>query len=322
MLSFGRYLRRHTLVVAILFAAILLGAEVIAERQAAFEVHASQRQVEPPRLWTVAQDETGTYHVEQRGVYEAEEFWPEPEWWVAAGTVALVLATIALFVATFGLYRKTAEALAQSRDEADRARQHSRELFFSERRPWIKIRASLESDITPKEGGLDFKVLFVTSNVGNSPAFNIKVMPFVMPFEWSTSVEDLQRVTRVEMSGVKSETLRGHTLFPGDEFPQRIDMRIKPDEIAEATGTFLEDTAVPTDVPRENILVAIAPSVFGTVRYSTSLDETIHQTGFIFRLGAKTEGEELRIPLSIFPPHGIRNTQAWLFPDDRGFWAD
>jgi hypothetical protein len=99
-------------------------------------------------------------------------------WVLACVTGGLVIATIFLFAATFGLYRKTADTLSHAREDAVENRNLTRELFTTERRPWIQAPKPTINDTSDSRydhfnattGAIYLR--FDLKNTGLSPAFD------------------------------------------------------------------------------------------------------------------------------------------------------
>jgi hypothetical protein len=107
---------------------------------------------------------------------EADDIVAYATLWLATWTALLVLVTTALFAATFALWLTTISAIRHGKEDAERARKQSLELFAVERRPWVHGSVQLDGDAFEENGNMIVPIAFRFMNIGLTPAVNATVV--------------------------------------------------------------------------------------------------------------------------------------------------
>jgi hypothetical protein len=166
----------------------------------------------------------------------------------------------------------------------------------ADQRPWIKIEATIAGPLTFFEpaGFADMPMHFILTNVGHSPAFNVRLTAW--SFLLSLNHHDLEREWEERCENFKRIPLdnpaRGMILFPSDQMPwSQSGIGLTPDDINK--NTIDEGGKKGLDV-----------WIYGCADYVFGEPQAHHQTGFVYRLGHLTPGKGV-IALSFrFEPHG------------------
>lgn len=194
--------------------------------------------------------------------------------WLMIFTGILAFATVGLGAATVGLYL-TGEK--QIRHNAEAAAAQSRDMeksLIAANRPWIKVEIAVGGPIFYNVNGANFRLRYVLTNIGRSPAINVNVSPRVV-----FPILSMEKSSRFDPSGdlrkmISEDKERnasipfGYSMFPGETIVQDIVVSMSNDDIKKAT----------------KLIAAIYPTIIGTVSYRMGLDSEIHQTAFIVEI--------------------------------------
>ena len=235
-------------------------------------------------------------------------------WLVAMFTGGLLIATIALFFVTAGLFWTALRSIESAKIEAKASRDQALALFTAERRPWLQVSIEVLSDMRATAEGIEFDTRFTVTNVGLSPAFNIRISPSV-GIERARSIEETQREEAEKVRTQKIDS--GDTLFPAEFYRDRFTAKITKSAIdaeREAARRSIPDLA-----DNAKLYVGLHPFIYGTVRYQFQQGGEVHQTGFVYRMGVN---EDERIPQSVFAEFPLTKDRFNLYRADCGFWAD
>jgi hypothetical protein len=215
-------------------------------------------------------------------------------------TVILAVSTIGLWVATRRLWvagerqfrHARANALAQSREmrasievskTAADAAKRSADASLVALRPWVSCNVEIAGALTyTAAGDAQFELRFVVKNVGHSPAFGVRLIPFLnlLSPAHEQSILKLQRIAGHNRSmpvdasvvllpgGIPiGDVELGLILFPGETSTFDYKMPIRRGEIERSFEDIKPNTH-------------FMPQVFGLVAYTYPLADVRADTGF------------------------------------------
>ena len=189
----------------------------------------------------------------------------------AASTLAVALFTMVLAASTIGLWRQT-ERLAERADDQARKMAESVELarkdFTAEHRPWVKASVVLAGDLTFGNSGAGLPVTITVTNTGRTPAMD--VWPHIEAREFPQNIPQVQRefLEYVKADRELFPTF-GVTIFPGDTHTIQHHLGVRQEDY------FLRNML------GEGWFPSLPPLIIGCVSYKSSMDGSIHQTGFV-----------------------------------------
>jgi hypothetical protein len=217
---------------------------------------------------------------------KADEALARYTFWLTFFTGVLAFATVGLGVATIGLYLAGEKQIAVGRQSADAAKK-SADASLVALRPWISCKVEIAGPLTyTTTGDAQFEVRFIVRNVGHSPAFGVRLTPFLnlLSTKHEQSILILQRMAQHNRDlGIDATVLMipggipmggaelGLILFPRET--HRFNYRI-PIRRGEIEKSF-EDIR-----PNRHFF----PEVFGLVAYTYPLADVRADTGFICSL--------------------------------------
>lgn len=169
-------------------------------------------------------------------------------------------------------------------------------VMVADQRPWIKVEATIAGPFTFFEpaGFADMPRHFTLTNVGHSPAFNVRLTAW--SFLLSLNHHDLEREWEERCENFKRIPLdnpaRGMILFPSDQMRwNQSGIGLAPDDINK--NTIDEGGEKGLDV-----------WIYGCADYVFGEPKAHHQTGFVYRLGHLTPSKGVMALSFRFEPHG------------------
>lgn len=228
----------------------------------------------------------------------------------------LQLYTLALFVATLLLFSAavvTAIILHNTDDKINR----QLGLMEADLRPWIKVETEVYQDLDLRQGSGAIPIKFILVNVGKSPAFNVEILPrpFLL-FDGHTDLfgeqKDLCKVARDERQNNSRDIInagRGIFIFPNERIPW------------ERFGGIIGTGPIPDDLKKYSRTVdgkrEIDLWIFGCVTYDFGRPDTVHQTGFVYRIARIISRQGLGSAMSfiINPDEIVPKDLLLLFPN-------
>jgi hypothetical protein len=147
----------------------------------------------------------------------------------------------------------------------------------ADQRPWIKIEATIAGPLTFFEpvGFADMPMHFMLTNVGHSPAFNVRLTAW--SFLLSLNHHELEREWGERCENFKRTPLdnpaRGMILFPCDQLPW------------DQSGIGLTPDDIKKNIIDEGGNKGLDVWIYGCADYVFGEPKAHHQTGFVYRLG-------------------------------------
>lgn len=188
----------------------------------------------------------------------------------AASIIITALATVAVAGFTFTLWSVTGRAVDLARDE-----------FVANLRPWLFIEPTLASDLTFERQSGRVSINFKFRNTGNAPALNIMLNCHFITIEdrAPTLLNEIMAEQTRYYSALKrpSPMVIGHSLFPREDMLMPLNMSINQDEIERHT--------------KGKKGAGFSLILVGSASYRSPVDDSIHHTGFIYRLRKPKPGE-------------------------------
>jgi hypothetical protein len=192
-------------------------------------------------------------------------------------TAALSVFSFLLVIVSFIQIRYLIRSDKNARDAAIAAKLSAdvaEKALIAANRPWVKVDIQVGGPIFFDANGANFRLKYILTNVGHSPATNVWVIPRVIypvysatePGGFSPRAE-MQR--DIDVLKTRSPSPFGFALFPGDVIIQDITISMPQSEIERST----------------QIIQAIYPEIVGAVDYRIGFDDQSHQTGFIVKVG-------------------------------------
>jgi hypothetical protein len=170
-----------------------------------------------------------------------EYYGNEAERRVATYTFWLDILTAILAVSTFGLWVVTVNGIRNQKRETARSLALTRELFVTERRPWIKVEVAvppIKGSIYRADGWISIKLVISLQNVGESPALMvIRGWVFMFPTKGreTNTFQEFMDSIRSEIDARMRHT--GRLVFPKEIVTIDCDLDISPWQI-ECSKTF------------------------------------------------------------------------------------
>jgi len=185
-------------------------------------------------------------------------------------------------------------------------------IMENDQRPWIKVETEIAGPFDFHAGGLaNLPLRFTLTNVGKSPAFNIRLGAWgylIFPGHNDPHKEQAQRCEWLRGQPLDNPA-RGSTLFPGDRVPW--------DQLGGAftSGIGFTQDEILKGVVEENGLGRLNISFFGCADYVFGASRRHHQTGFIYNLAlvVPREGMQPGLTFSIVPQGNISQDHLRLF---------
>ncbi len=191
--------------------------------------------------------------------------------------------------------KKSADAAIKSADVAIRSAEISEKSLMAANRPWITVDIAAGGPITYNVNGVNFTILYILKNTGNSPATRVNVDPKVFaPAVGIDSVLNPPGELKKLITETKgSENPFGYALFPEQTVRQLVTVTIPTDELKRVTQK----------------INFICPMIIGTVSYRSNFDNLVHQTTFMFDVRRSDAPrpisiEKKRSPSAIFIDEG------------------
>jgi hypothetical protein len=197
----------------------------------------------------------------------------------------LVIATWFTFVAVFIYAGITLGLWYETNRNAKIA---SQQLEMSER-PWISAKLAFTGPPSPfhkpvgltfnKDGSATLAAFVVFKNIGHTIATDIyddtaTLLPFSKSADFAKEMKKRNdRCDNIRQVDLRGMSLRGPALFPGEEGSHRIEVPISKADI---------DTVTNTPTPSKVRVISIL--IHGCVSYESSINNTIHQTRFLYIL--------------------------------------
>jgi hypothetical protein len=186
---------------------------------------------------------------------------------VATFTAVLAIFTFILAGVSIVQIYYVGKADKTARDAANAAinsNKLTRDLFISDKRPWLNISVYISGPVTFTDDGISITITVVATNIGNTPA----VDTFIGKIAFHQGVAVLKQNVenyRSFTSGLMSAC--GQTMFPGDEITREHVIRISTAQV--------ETTWSPSDG-----LEGTQNFIYICATYKNTFDETIHETSF------------------------------------------
>ena len=161
-----------------------------------------------------------------------------------------------------------AEKAAQAAIEANNLNQKA---FVSSQRPWVVVEKIYPNTSLDLAGGLSFT--FVIKNVGNSPAMNVEVSSVMHLPQMGDAHAVHKEIGENQKKEIKKldafpDVNFGHLLAPGEQFEISVRTGFDRSEFQKAASFN----------PFGEILILI----LGQVSYKFGIDDSWHESGFIF----------------------------------------
>lgn len=210
---------------------------------------------------------------------------------IAIFTVVLALTTRGLHLATRGLQdfaRIQADDMKESiaagnrfADASTESNKISRELFFSEQRPWIDVSIETRGSVIIHSKGAHIDIWIVPRNLGKTPALKTNAFAKMFCVNTSQSVEDAfaDFCEQFRAKVVHRPLQIGYTIFPNHE--RRLEGRASCDRAH-------IDTARHGDF--------IYPCIFVCARYFYEGSDIAHRTAFIIDLQNADHSSGFKVP--------------------------
>lgn len=187
--------------------------------------------------------------------------------------VQALLSVVGSIVLLYTLYMTL-----QSLRLAQKNNEQQRQLFISDQRPWVSLRAELLY-IQYSRDDLGMKVRFTVRNSGKTTALHVWIASEFRPYHLDTAIWDLQRDfaarmrTTYEARLVEGSPVLGFSILPGSDRQH--------DEVYSVPKK--EISAPPNTSPRWRL----QPHIIGCVTYTSESGLPVYQTRFIieFRQG-------------------------------------
>lgn len=249
------------------------------------------KQITKPLPVSVEIAPSSSIKVEVNDKTEKHNDYYSSEWWLVYLTFLLSIVTFGLALYTAKLYRATVglgkEAERTSERQAGEMKDSiavantaaqaaisgndlTRKAFVSSQRPWVVVHKIAPRSALDLNHGLSFA--FIVKNVGHSPAMNVDVSALVhLPHrgdahEVHRNLRDERARTRSQL--VSTDVSIGHLIIPGEEMEIQVRIGIDLAEFQKAAAT--------------NPLGEIIILILGQVSYGFGIEETQHESGFIF----------------------------------------
>lgn len=296
---FSRLAPLALLVALFLLGFVLCGAYVfLADRFCAPEVASSVPLPRSPLVHLLRVDGAQNQTSDEHGT---------PHRWIVkffceakAADIALVFFTYGLMVvtgwlawATLKLWKAGERQMDLIRDNAAQQSHDMREAnaishntMVADQRPWITANdPRLREDVTIDEGGALFRVSIKITNIGKTPAHGIRTSMGVADGSAQHVRDEIEQMARAALEDGSPWT---RLLLPNESYRRNWSLSLN--------APFFNPAR-------------INPIIFGCVTYRISQDDSIHQTGFAFRLFSRAPitGAERSIGthMARFPNEGI-----------------
>ena len=115
---------------------------------------------------------------------KGQEAFSRYQTWIAAGATGIAFVGTIFLIWTFKETKRTADAAAD-------ANRQNREAFVADQRPWIAIRAIVRGNLITFEDAIMGNAEIVLSNIGKTPAKNVRVTCKTIPFHAATIEKEI-----------------------------------------------------------------------------------------------------------------------------------
>ena len=208
---------------------------------------------------------------------------------------------------------KAAEAQAEATKTQLVVMKGQLDAMREDQRPWIRLDASLASDLTYDFSG-DARILisYSVENTGHSPAIDVYVdedtaVILGVPIAAQKAVSERQKRRGFAFSGVM-----GITLFPGQKHIIYKNIPIALSSIKAYQAKMESDFRHPMDT-------TYIPFIVGCVDYKFAFSDDHHQTGFIFDIRKQSPNGPLVLDLK---DGNVSKDRLWLIPNIVGVPPD
>jgi hypothetical protein len=203
----------------------------------------------------------------------AEYYGNEAERKVASYTLLLDILTAGLAVSTFGLWLVAICGIINQKRETARALWLTRELFITEKRPWIKVDVVSTSptarSIYRDDGWISIRLKLSLHNVGESPAFKVtRGWVFMFPTQGGGHATFQGFLDSIRGEVDARMDYMGRVMFPNDIVKIDVDLNISPWQIEQTKTSEFRGKFVPI-----------------CVKYYSDLTGKVHETTCVFALG-------------------------------------
>jgi hypothetical protein len=184
---------------------------------------------------------------------------------------------------------RTDRATKQSADAATKAANVAEDTLIATQRPWVSVELSVAGPLTFTDEEARVEIGFLLKNTGNSPAINVQVEAEIALFMGDVSGaphEIMKQICKRAKASPDDNAVLGHTIFPNDQFPYRVNLGKRRDQIREALRNFGE---------KNNDW--FAPAVVGCVSYRFAFQPGRHTTEFYADL-RKVDRDNPKVPLT------------------------
>jgi hypothetical protein len=164
-----------------------------------------------------------------------------------------------------------------ARDAADSAKQSTQianETLIAAQRPWVSVKIESAGPITWPQGFMQIPFKITLTNIGKSPAFNVRHVEIVIVDSEAKSAQ-----YKESESGIKrlaDVTQFAANIMPNDSREEIIGYQVQPGDIAKGAKAFTKDGKGPK---------LIMPVSIGSVRYESHFDKFVHHSDFIYSVG-------------------------------------
>jgi len=197
------------------------------------------------------------------------------------GTFFVILTLAATTVATW--------ASKRSADAAVRQAEVARRTLSASLRPWVKAELVLRGPIVWTNQGGSIMLVTKMINIGNVPALGVDIeIDARSPMEGDLPAEQIAFADQFRKKGNI-----GFTMFPNDPVTIEYTTHINQTEITRAKSYWHDKKGV----DRDELFVTL----FGCVTYWSAIDDTVCQTGLIFKVRRRPDANN---SVAISPTRG------------------